>query len=218
MYDIMRPLPPRLVCFDLDGTLIPRTSVSLFMAERLGHHAMLEALEDRFRRGEISNAEIALASAEAYAGMPITTVESALAEIPVIDGIEATLTALSARGIRSLLTTVTWRFAAEAYQSRFGFDAVCGTEMNVRGGLLTGQVIRHCDEHGKLDFVREQCSKFGINLSECAAIGDSRSDLPLFRAVGLAIALNATPDVVAVAHIAIETEDLRDILPVLCPG
>jgi phosphoserine phosphatase len=208
-------MPPRLVCFDLDGTLIPRTSVSLFMAERLGHSVTLQALEDRYRRGTISSAEIALASAAAYAGLPIPRIDRTLAEIPLIAGIEPTLAALSARGIRKLLTTVTWRFAAEAFQRRFGFDAVCGTEMSVCDGRLTGQVSRHCDEYGKLEFVRDQCRDFGIDLSECAAVGDSRSDIPLFRAVGLAIAFNASPDAAAAAHIAIETANLADILPTI---
>ncbi|HEY5344326.1 MAG TPA: HAD hydrolase family protein [Solirubrobacteraceae bacterium] len=45
-----------------------------------------------------------------------------------------------------------------------------------------------------------------------AAIGDSRSDVPLFRRVGMSIALNATPDARAVATYVINTEDLRDVL------
>jgi phosphoserine phosphatase len=55
-------------------------------------------------------------------------------------------------------------------------------------------------------------AKRGMSLDECIAIGDSRSDLPLFSAVGLAIALNATPAAAAAAHVAIETDDLRDVL------
>jgi hypothetical protein len=39
----------------------------------------------------------------------------------------------------------------------------------------------------------------------------------LFREVGLAITLNATDEARSVAHVAIDTEDLSDVLPLLVP-
>ena len=37
------------------------------------------------------------------------------------------------------------------------------------------------------------------------AIGDSRSDVPLFEAVGFSVALNATPDAQAVASAIVDS-------------
>lgn len=51
-----------------------------------------------------------------------------------------------------------------------------------------------------------------------AEIGDSRSDVPLFHEVGLSIALNATPDAQAAATHRLDTDDLRDLLPLLQPA
>ncbi len=48
-----------------------------------------------------------------------------------------------------------------------------------------------------------------------AAVGDSRSDLPLFGAVGLAIAFNAAPAVKAAAAHTVDGHDLTAILPYL---
>jgi phosphoserine phosphatase len=48
-----------------------------------------------------------------------------------------------------------------------------------------------------------------------AAVGDSRSDVPLFRLAGRSIALNATPDARRVATDVLDTEDLRDTLALL---
>src|SRR5262249_41626147 len=95
-----------------------------------------------------------------------------------------------------LLTTVTWRLAAASFARRFGFGGFCGTEMGEADGCLTGVVTRHCSADDKLGFVRDWCAARGIALADCAAVGDSRSDVPLFGAVGLAIALNATPDAI----------------------
>jgi phosphoserine phosphatase len=53
----------------------------------------------------------------------------------------------------------------------------------------------------------------GLDLAQCAAIGDSRSDLPLFAEVGCAIAFNASPTVRATTHAAADGPDLRLVLP-----
>ncbi|MFE7211470.1 HAD hydrolase family protein [Streptomyces sp. NPDC001698] len=66
---------------------------------------------------------------------------------------------------------------------------------------------------GKPAFVEEWCRAHGAALHEVAVVGDSRSDVPLFRAAGKSIALDATADARAAAGHVIDTEDLRDILP-----
>jgi phosphoserine phosphatase len=208
---------PKLVCFDLDGTLIRGTTVSLFLAQRLGHDDLIRKLECQYRRGRISNSEIADASAKAYRGLAATEVERLLADVPVIGGLRSTVARLKRYGLTLLLCTITWTFAARVFQQRFGLDGFCGTPMGVRDNRLTGIVLRHFDEHDKLAFVQAYCRQHGLSLCDCAAVGDSRSDIPLFREVGLAITLNATDEARSVAHVAIDTEDLSDVLPLLVP-
>jgi len=48
-------------------------------------------------------------------------------------------------------------------------------------------------------------------------VGDSRSDLPLFGAVGFSVALNGTQAANAAASVAIQTDNLADVLG-LIPG
>ena len=62
----------------------------------------------------------------------------------------------------------------------------------MKDGVPTGAVKRHFDEWDKLEFVRSHCEANQIELSQCVAVGDSRSDVPLFKAVGFSVALNAT--------------------------
>lgn len=213
-------IAPRIcvVCFDLDGTLLPGTSVSLELARALGQFELLQDLEAKFRRGEIANAQIAEASAAAFAGISLAQVEAILAQIPLIGGVASTVAALKASGAHLLLSTVTWRFAARFYQRRLGFDEASGTEMSETDGILGGVVTRHCAPTDKRDFVRKYCALHGVDMSQCAAVGDSLSDVPLFKTVGLAVALNGTPEAVAAARFALTTEDLTDLLPILAAG
>jgi len=54
-----------------------------------------------------------------------------------------------------------------------------------------------------------------VDTRRCAAVGDGRSDVPLFADVGLAAAFNAAPSARAAAHVAVDGADLRAVLPPL---
>lgn len=173
-------------------------------------------LERLYATGKISNSVVAEEQARSYRGIPLPQLVDKLSDIVCIDGIDSTLTTLRERGIESLLGTVTWSFAAEEFGRRHGFVAVSGTEIDLdAGGVPTGGVKRHFDEWDKLRFVASYCEANSIDLAECIAVGDSRSDVPLFEAVGLSIALNATSQAREAASVALDTEDLTDILDLI---
>jgi phosphoserine phosphatase len=204
-----------VVVFDLDGTLLRGTSVSLMLADWLGRTREITELEQSFHAHEISNSVVADVSAGWLAGQRTTDVWRVLAEGPWIAGMAATLRTLTASGVSILLGTITWSFAAEMLRAPHGFAAISGTEMHAADGVLSGVVSRYFDEHDKARFVEEWCAQHGYSMSQVAAIGDSRSDVPLFRRAGLSIALNATPDAQEVATHVLDTEDLRDVLALL---
>jgi phosphoserine phosphatase len=176
----------------------------------------MAALERRYAAGEISNSVVAEETASSYRGIPLEKVVTHLSDIPCIKGIDATLAALGERQIESLLCTVTWSLAAEEFRRRHGFVAASGTEIELDSdGVPTGEVKRHFDEWDKLEFVRSYCKVNDVDLAECIAVGDSRSDIPLFEAVGFSIALNATPQAREAASVSLDTEDLTDVLDVI---
>ena len=203
----------RLACFDLDGTLVRGTTVSQHLADRFGQSELMAELERRYATGEISNSVVAEETARTYRDIPLPQVVAELSDISCIEGIDSTLATLRERGIKSLLGTVTASFAAEEFGRRHGFAAVSGTQIELDlNGIPTGAVKRHFDEWDKLEFVRSYCEANNIDLTECIAVGDSRSDIPLFEAVGFSIAINATPQARKAASVALDTEDLADVL------
>jgi phosphoserine phosphatase len=204
-----------VVVFDLDGTLLRGTTVSLLLAEWVGRAAEMAELERAFHAHEISNRVVADTSAGWLAGKSTAEAWRVLRAGHWIDGMAETFGALEAAGVRLLLGTITCSFAAEMLRERYRFAAVSGTEMQVSNGFLSGTVSRHFDEHDKVRFVEEWCAQNGFSMSQVAAIGDSRSDVPLFRRAGMSIALNATADAQAVATHVLDTEDLRDVLALL---
>ena len=209
-----RPYFPA-VAFDLDGTLLPRTTVSVLLTTHFGHEGTLADLEAAFVAGEITHEEIADASAACYAGRTTDEITTLLDAASWIAGIGETVDALRRAGSHVLIATIGWRFAGELLRDRHGFDAVSGTELAIADGVVAGTVSRYFDADDKLRFVEAWCADHGMTLADVAAIGDSRSDLPLFAAAGRSVALNATADARRAASCVIDTEELRDVLPLL---
>jgi phosphoserine phosphatase len=204
-----------VVVFDLDGTLLRGTTVSLLLGQWLGRASEISELERAFRAHEISNSVVADTSAAWLADRSMEEAWRVLENGPWIVGMTETLQALNTGVVRLLLGTITWSFAAEMLRERHGFAAVSGTEMPIADGVLSGVVGRYFDEHDKARFVEQWCAENGHSMSDVAAIGDSRSDVPLFRRAGMSIALNATADARSVATHVLDTDDLRDVLRLL---
>jgi phosphoserine phosphatase len=207
-----------VVVFDLDGTLLRGTTVSLLLAQWLGREGEISELERAFHAHEISNSVVADTSAGWLAGKSVAEAWRVLEDGSWIDGMAETFQVLAGAQVSLLLGTITWSFAAEMLRESYGFAAASGTEMRVVDGVLSGTVSRYFDEHDKARFVEDWCAQHGYSMSQVAAIGDSRSDVPLFDRVGLSIALNATSDARAVATHVLDTENLRDVLALLQPA
>ena len=204
-----------VVVFDLDGTLLRGTTVSLLLAQWLGREGEITELERAFHAHEISNSVVADTSAGWLAGKSVAEAWRVLEDGSWIDGMAETFQVLAGAQVSLLLGTITWSFAAEMLRESYGFAVTSGTEMRVVDGVLSGTVSRYFDEHDKARFVEDWCAQHGYSMSQVAAIGDSRSDVPLFHRAGMSIALNATPDAQAAATHVLDTEDLRDVLTLL---
>jgi phosphoserine phosphatase len=207
--------PPRAVIFDIDGTLLPDTSVCHFMAEGMGHLAQIVEMEAAWHAYEIDNRTFSSRDAVNYRGVAVADVEARLADLPLIAGLDEVCRRLTAAGVLVKLASCTWSFAGRYLQRRFGLDDHCGTEMAEADGVFLGRVARFCSERDKARHAVAFAQRHAIDIGDCVAVGDSRSDVPLFEAAGRAIALNARPDAKAATDEHLDTGDLRDLLPLL---
>ncbi len=193
--------PWRLVVSDLDGTLVMGTTALTHLSAWIGHEPIVEGPEDSFARSEISDREVAERYAPFYKGVALTDAVEVMSRIPSIDDIGLGVAMLRQRSVEVFIATVSWSFAARALADLWGFSQVCGADLELdrASGRFTGRVARHFEPEDKVAFVAEHCRRAGIGMEQVVAIGDSRSDLPLFRAVGFSVALNASSDARAAA-------------------
>ncbi|MFJ3385962.1 MULTISPECIES: HAD family hydrolase [unclassified Curtobacterium] len=202
-----------IVFFDIDGTLVPSMSSSSFLAKRFGHALALDAAEQRYAEGELTNEEVSVIDAEGWRGTPTRTVAAWLEELPLMAGVDAVVGWCVEHGVEPVLASLAWQPVAEAIAKRHGFTANGGPRIYVVGTDYGGTVAEHFNEHDKRDRALQLAAARGVPIEHCCAIGDSRSDIPLFDALPASLALNAGAMARAAASAAVDTEDLRDIIP-----
>ena len=205
----------RAVAIDFDGTLLPPPSVAVRLARLLGATDALERVEADFVAGRIDGRAAQAACVAAYAGHAAAPLLDRAARLRPIKGAAAAIRAMKGAGLTVFLATMTWSFAAEPMARHLGMDASGGAVAEIRRGRFTGRLRRSSTETEKRDWVLAQLKARGISPKDCAAIGDSRSDLPLFAAVGLSIAFNAIPATRKAADAIVDAEDFRAVLPLL---
>ncbi|ANS63291.1 Haloacid dehalogenase domain protein hydrolase [Streptomyces lincolnensis] len=207
--------PAGAVFFDVDGTLVPGTSTSLFLAGFLGHREELAKAEDAYAAGAMDNRQVSELDAAGWAGVSEDQISGWLDGLPLVTGIQETVDWCRRNGLAPVLATLAWSPVGGYLTGRFGFHTSCGPQLATAEGRFTGEVARHFDEHDKRDFALVQARELGLDLRSCGAVGDSRSDLSLFAAVGLSVAFNPTAGARAAATVAVDDGDLRSVLPVL---
>ncbi|MFE4635670.1 HAD family hydrolase [Streptomyces sp. NPDC056773] len=199
--------------FDVDGTLVPGTSSSVFLAGFLGHRDELAEAEDGYASGALDNRQVSELDAAGWAGVPEEQVLSWLDGLPLVSGISETVAWCWSNGLVPVLATLAWSPVGSYLADRFGFHSFSGPRLETAGGRFTGRVARHFDEYDKRDFALAQARELGLDPLSCGAVGDSRSDLPLFASVGVAVAFNASKHARTAATVAVEDNDLRGVLP-----
>jgi phosphoserine phosphatase len=204
-----------VVFFDVDGTLVPQTSSGQHLADLLGHAHVVREAEAGYAAGTLTNQEVSVLDARGWTGCTPAEVRGFLQSLPLVEGISETVSWCRAQGLAPVLTTLAWKPVGDYLGERFGFTHASGPRLEVTEGRYSGEVAEHFDEMGKRDFALAVAAELGVAPARCAAVGDSRSDLPLFAAVGLAIAFNATRAARSAAHAEAEGGDLRAVIPLL---
>lgn len=204
-----------VVFFDIDGTLAPTVSTAAHLAAKLGTSEAVEAAESAFAAGSIDNAAVSRIDAAGWKGHRVEDVCVWLEDLPVLDGISETVAWCRDRGMLPVLATLAWRPVMHALAERFGFEPGGGPVLETVDGVFTGAVGMDFDEFDKRDVALGFAASRGVSPSRCAAVGDSRSDIPLFSEVGCAIALNASDALREISDHAVEGGDLREIIPLL---
>jgi phosphoserine phosphatase len=217
------PAPIRLICFDLDGTLIDGTIfIWSTLHEAFGSDPVRrKKAAQEHRAGHISytqwfETDLLLLSERGATKDKIRKVISGLR--PAMGAVE-TLRVLKERGYKLGIISGSLDLVLEHFFGDISFDHVLLNRIafSPDGRIQGGEATRY-DLEGKAAGLTELARREGLDLSQCAFVGDNTNDLAVMRAAGFSVGVFIKhEDVRSAAHVVIQEEDLRAILPFFPP-
>lgn len=201
------------VFFDMDGTLIINTDSVEYICRLNDRVKEINEIVKKEENGEITWIEADYIKIKLVKGLDISAIEQKFdLYVKLIDGISEVISMFKSKGIRTVLVTAGPIEVAKVIGKKFGFDEVHGSRYEVKGNRHTGKIDSHVGIKGKSYILIKYCKEHDINLENCIAVGDSTSDVDMFKVCGKAIAINYSKSLIGKADYYIRTDNLINIL------
>jgi len=200
----------RAVLFDLDGTLVRYHGVAfesswgaLGVAAGVGepwddllahYRGRLEEYPDWVRE-----------NASLLRGVPLARVEEALFPPPYAPGAREAVAELKEAGYVLGIVSSGVSLVADRVREELGLAFAIANELLVANGRFTGEAVVRVGLGEKRAVVEQEARQRGLSLGEIAFVGDHLNDIPVFAAVGYAIAYAPEePEVARAAHAVVD--------------
>lgn len=203
----------RLICFDMDSTLI-RTEVIDELADRAGVGDEVRAITEAAMRGEIDFNESFKRRVALLKGLDVSVMKDIAENLPITEGVERMMKVLKMSGYKTAILSGGFTYFGNYLKQRFGFDYVYANELEVgEDGKLTGRYVGDIvDGNRKKELLKLIAQVENINIAQTIAVGDGANDLPMLSTAGLGIAFHAKPKVKASAGQSISTIGIDGVL------
>jgi phosphoserine phosphatase len=210
-----------LVCFDMDGTLTTLRSSWRWIHMLFGVEN--EGAYQAYVNGEIDELEFMRRDIALWKGVDpdvrIADLVHRFQSMPLIGGIQETIACLKENGIRSVIISGGIDLAAGMIAAEFGFDDYVADEIcSNPDGSLTGEGKMNVNLSDKGIWVREYIKRFGTTQERTVSIGNSYTDIPMFRNSGMSIAFNPMDEYTSdAATYTVRSDNISDILDLILP-
>ena len=183
----------RLFAFDMDSTLIQGEVIDE-LAKMAGVADQVVKITESAMRGEIEFQESFRRRVALLKGLPEPRVRELIGRIPLAEGAERLIGTLKILGYKTAILSGGFTFFARHLQQQFGIDYVHANELELAGGVVTGEVTGQVvDGARKAALLKEIAQQEKISLEQVVAVGDGANDLPMLNLAGMGIAFRAKP-------------------------
>lgn len=202
----------RLVCFDMDSTLIEAEVIDE-LAKAAGVGEQVIAITEAAMRGELDFKQSFKKRVSLLKGLDQGVLENIAQSLPITEGAEKLISTLKKLGYKTAILSGGFNYFGNYLKDRLGIDYVFANELDIVDGKVTGEVSGEIvDGQRKAELLRELAAKEMISLKQVVAVGDGANDLPMLSIAGLGIAFRAKPLVRAEAKQSISNLGLDAIL------
>lgn len=215
----------KLVCFDLDGTVIDDT---VFVWQTIhdhldtSNHERKKAQEDYFS-GKITYREWAEHDLLLWkrAGATRTKIEEAIRPMRLVKGARKTLDTLKAHGLTLAVISgsldIALAHVLPDHDEYFEFIFINKLIFGDNGEILSINTNPY-DIDRKGEGLVKIAETLGLDVSQCVFVGDHFNDVSVAKLAGLSIAFNCKSDELAeVSDVVIKELDLSKVLEYILP-
>jgi len=203
----------KLLVADMESTII-REELLDELAGLVGLREKIAAITDRAMRGA-SVFEPELRDRVALlAGLATDSLDHVMEKrMTLMPGARTLVRTMRTAGAYTALVSGGFSVFVARVAERVGFDAWRANTLEVAQGRLTGRVVEPIlGQEAKLDALRGERDRLGLNPMETLAVGDGANDRAMIRAAGLGVAFRAKPALAAEADASIIHGDLTALL------
>jgi len=169
----------RLVVFDMDSTLIEAEVIDE-LARIAGVGEQVSAITERAMRGEIDFSESFRARVALLRGLKEEALEEVASTLKITEGAEHLLATLRTLGYKTAILSGGFTYFARHLQTRLGIDYIYANELDIKGGVVTGEVVGTIvDGARKAALLRQLAQEQNVDLQQVIAVGDGANDLPI---------------------------------------
>ena len=205
----------RLVCFDMDSTLIEQEVIDELAIEA-GVGEQVAEITKRAMQGELDFQQSFRARVALLKGMDASVLPKIAERLTVTEGAERLISTLKALGYRTVILSGGFQYFAEYLQAKLGIDEVHANILDVENGMVTGEVKGHIVDGARKAFLLQKiANEMNISPEQAIAVGDGANDLPMLSIAGLGVAFRAKPLVRQNANQAISSVGLDGVLYLL---
>lgn len=205
----------RLVCFDMDSTLI-QAEVIDELARKMGVYEQVSSITEAAMRGDIDFNDSFKQRIALLKGLDESVLQEVAEALPITEGAERLFKTLKKYGYRTAILSGGFTYFGNYLKNKLEIDYIFANELEIKEGKLTGKHIGEIiDGEKKAELLKLIAFKEDIHLEQVIAVGDGSNDLPMLRIAGLGIAFHAKPKVKASAKHSISTIGLDAILYLL---
>jgi len=210
----------KLVCFDVDGTLIDSVTFSwqIFHDYFQTDKHRREDAKSKFFNGQITYKEWAEHDINLWKERNAKKHQffEAIEHLKLMKGAMETLQELKKRGIKLAIISGSLNIVLEKFIPNYEdfFDDVFLSRIyfDEEGNISKVEATEY-DMDAKALALKKICEREGISLKDCVFVGDYLNDKKIIQEAGLGIAFNCVYDELKqVADVVIEKKDLREVL------
>ena len=205
----------RLVCFDMDSTLIQAEVIDK-LAELAGVGDEVKAITESAMQGEIDFNESFKRRMSLLKGLSEEVLQEVAENLPITKGAHRLISTLKSYGFKTAILSGGFTYFGKYLQKELGIDYVHANQLEIKDGVLTGGYLGDIvDGNKKAEYLKEIAEKEGIDINQTIAVGDGANDLPMIDLAGLGIAFHAKPKVKENAQSSISSIGLDGVLYLL---